>query len=132
MPKELEIMPKELEIMPEIENNSNSMQILMHANDKLKKFIDSMIGNEPPNDFNKLFNLKFKDQTTINSIQNKLQDVNQKQPINILNNTYLETLKTYLENENILTQYKDLLQHLITPAAAAAAAPPPPAAEGEG
>ena len=96
------------------------MQILMHANYKLMKFINSLKGTEEPQkttEYFKEFNLKFTDGTTIQSIEKKLQPVKEENPINILNEQYLKLLSEYLNNDNILTQYKKLLHHLITPPA---------------
>ena len=114
------------EIINEIEIESNAMQILMHANDKLMNFIKSLNGTKVPENKEafKVFNLKFKNNTaTIGSIENKLQPVEQteEKPINILNKQYLKFLKEYLDDDdgNILTQYKTLLQHLIPPEKAA-------------
>ena len=116
---------EQLEQLKIIEKGSNAMQILMHANDKLMNFINSLKETKvsqktpkTPKDF-KEFNLKFTDGTTIQSIEKKLQPVKEENPINILNEQYLKLLSEYLndDNDNILTQYKKLLHHLITPPA---------------
>jgi hypothetical protein len=119
------------EIINEIEIESNAIQILMHANDKLMNFIKSLNGIKVPENKEafKVFNLKLKQGITIESIKNKLQPVKEDKPINILNEQYLTLLKEYLNNDNILTQYKKLLHHLITPATEA---PSPSSSENSG
>lgn len=91
----------------EISTDSDPLDILIHANQQLSNFLLSLKTSSNVSDFSE-FNLKITDAKTINK---KLETQGD---INILNKTYAQSLKNYLQNEsNILTQYKDLLIKLI-------------------
>ena len=96
----------------QISTNSDPLDMLIHANQQLGKFLDSM--KEPVNKtpvFNNEFNLKITENRTINDIIKKLET---KGKINILNEAYSKNLRDYLlKDDNILTQYNNLLLQLI-------------------
>jgi len=96
-----------------IANDSDPLDILIHANEQLGNFLQSMKEKGEIKKFEQ-FNLQFEDNVTITSITNSLKF--EQKNINILNQTYAENLKKYLATEsNILTQYKELLLQLIPP-----------------
>ena len=96
----------------QISTNSDPLDMLIHANQQLGKFLDSM--KEPVNKtpvFNNEFNLKITENRTINDIIKKLET---KGKINILNEAYSKNPRDYLlKDDNILTQYNNLLLQLI-------------------
>lgn len=96
----------------EISVDSDPLDILIHANEQLGKFLDSMKENKQIDNLEQ-FNLQFSDDSlTIDKIDED-KKLEKEGKINILNKTYSEKLKTYLKNDNILTQYKELLIKLI-------------------
>lgn len=116
------------ETVKEIKNisiDSDPLNMLIHANQQLNKFLDSMkkpVNETSTPDFNK-FNLQ--PDIEISSITSRLKFNNGAEAgsesesesdsnINILNKAYSDKLKAYLiKKDNILTQYKELLLKLI-------------------
>lgn len=99
-----------------IGNDSDPLDILIHANEQLGKFLQSMKEKNMKETNIKFeqFNLQFENEsTTMITIKKSFEFKIEKNNINILNKTYAQNLKKYLQRTNILTQYKELLLKLI-------------------